>query len=108
MRISKMQADLRRDRAGFARNGVCYRLYSEEEYNQLPTRRDSEIERADLSTALFCICASRIVEKIEDFPFIERPPDYSFINALKYLDYLQVIDENHHLTEIGKKVCLMI
>jgi ATP-dependent helicase HrpA len=71
--ISQASANQRAGRCGRLEDGVCIRLYGEEDYNARPAFTDPEILRTNLASVVLQMAALNIGE-IEDFPFID-PPD---------------------------------
>ncbi|MDP2644648.1 MAG: ATP-dependent RNA helicase HrpA [Desulfobacterales bacterium] len=70
--ISRSSADQRKGRCGRVENGVCIRLYSEEDYLSRPLFTPPEISRANLAEVLLRMMALKL-EDIAVFPFIDRP-----------------------------------
>ncbi|MBF0118496.1 MAG: ATP-dependent RNA helicase HrpA [Desulfobacterales bacterium] len=70
--ISKSSADQRMGRCGRVENGVCIRLFSEEDYNNRPFFTAPEILRANLAEVILRMIALKLGD-ISDFPFIDKP-----------------------------------
>src|SRR5207245_2028460 len=99
-RISQASADQRKGRCGRTAEGVCIRLYSEEDFNARPQFTEPEILRTNLASVILQMKALRLGE-IQDFPFVE-PPDYKAIrDGFATLHELGAIDENNELTRLG-------
>jgi len=99
-RISQASANQRKGRCGRVSEGVCIRLYSEENYNARPQFTDPEILRTNLASVILQMKSLRLGD-IMDFPFIE-PPDYRMIrDGYATLHELGAIDEANELTDIG-------
>jgi ATP-dependent helicase HrpA len=73
-RISRASADQRKGRCGRVAEGICIRLYAEEDYAARPQFTDPEILRTNLAGVILQMKALRL-GAIEDFPFLD-PPDY--------------------------------
>ncbi len=102
-KISQASANQRSGRCGRVANGVCFRLYSEEDFNAREAFSPPEILRTNLSSVILQSLHLQL-GPLEDFPFIE-PPDRRFIrDGFKLLYELGAIDENHRLTRVGKKM----
>ncbi|KAL4486752.1 hypothetical protein ABPG72_006584 [Tetrahymena utriculariae] len=99
--ISKSSAKQRQGRAGRTCPGICYKLYSEEEYENFANEKVPEISRINIEQVLLQIIESG--EKIETFPYFEKP-DQSILKCSKdNLIRLGAIDEmSNSLTEIGR------
>ncbi len=70
--ISQSSADQRKGRAGRVENGICYRLYSEKEYENRPLFTTPHILRANLAEVILRMIALRLGE-VSRFPFIDPP-----------------------------------
>ena len=71
--ISQASADQRKGRCGRISSGICYRLYSEDDFNARPRYTDPEILRASLAGVILRMLTLGL-GRVEDFPFID-PPD---------------------------------
>ncbi|MFH2220532.1 MAG: ATP-dependent RNA helicase HrpA [Pseudomonadota bacterium] len=71
-KISQSSADQRKGRCGRVENGVCIRLFSEEDYLARPVFIPPEILRANLADVILRMIALELGE-MSDFPFIDRP-----------------------------------
>ena len=101
--ISQSSANQRAGRSGRVENGVCVRLYSEEDFNARPPYTQPEIQRANLAEVILRMKAWRLGE-IEVFPFI-NPPQPPAINAgYQLLQELGALDENRKLTPLGRDI----
>ncbi|UCG09461.1 MAG: ATP-dependent RNA helicase HrpA [Desulfobacterales bacterium] len=70
--ISQSSADQRKGRCGRLENGVCLRLYSEADYNNLDIFTPPEIVRANLAEVILRMISLKLGD-ISQFPFIDRP-----------------------------------
>jgi len=99
-KISRASADQRKGRCGRLAEGICVRLYSQEDYDARPQFTEPEILRTNLAAVILQMKALRLGE-IQDFPFID-PPDYRQIkDGYQTLLELGAIDEDNQLTLIG-------
>ncbi len=100
-RISRASADQRKGRCGRVSEGVCIRLYSQEDYEQRAEFTEPEIWRTNLASVILQMTALRLGD-VAEFPFLE-PPDYRMIkDGYHTLGELGAIDERNGLTEIGR------
>ena len=89
--ISRSSADQRQGRCGRMANGVCIRLYSEEDYNHRPLYTAPEILRANLADVILRMIALRLGD-VEDFPFIDPPAPRSVQDGYQLLQELGAIE----------------
>ncbi len=70
--ISQASADQRKGRCGRIAAGICYRLYSQADYESRPRYTDPEILRASLAGVILRMLDLGL-GRVEDFPFIDAP-----------------------------------
>ncbi len=70
--ISKSSCDQRKGRCGRVQNGICIRLYSEEDYNTRPQFTPPEILRTNLAEVILRMISLHLGD-ISEFPFIDQP-----------------------------------
>src|SRR5688500_8037218 len=100
-RVSQASADQRKGRCGRVAEGVCIRLYSEDDYLSRPRYTDPEILRTNLASVILQMTALRLGQ-VQEFPFI-APPDYRAIkDGYQTLHELGAIDDRNELTDIGR------
>jgi ATP-dependent helicase HrpA len=71
--ISQASADQRKGRCGRQSDGICIRLYDEEDFAARPAYTDPEILRTNLASVILQMAALGLGE-VEDFGFLD-PPD---------------------------------
>ncbi len=103
VRVSKASAEQRRGRAGRTANGVCLRLWTEEEHRALPERSTPEIAEADLAPLALELAAWGIVEPAE-LRWLDPPPAAAYRQARELLRELGALDEACALTEAGRRM----
>ncbi|KAL1920739.1 uncharacterized protein VTP21DRAFT_11374 [Calcarisporiella thermophila] len=101
--ISKASARQRMGRAGREAPGVCYRLYTEEDFEKLEENTVPEIRRCNLTFAVLLLKASG-TDDILKFDFMDRPSREALIRALEQLYALGGISDDGRLTDIGRKM----
>ncbi|ODN01337.1 putative ATP-dependent RNA helicase DHX34 [Orchesella cincta] len=99
--ISRASAEQRKGRAGRTGPGVCYRIYSEAEYDELQPYSTPEIQRVPLDSLLLQMIAIGIPD-CRKFPFIEPPSEESMENSLARLKEQGALNDDESLTPIGK------
>ena len=82
--ISRSSADQRAGRCGRVEDGVCIRLYSEEDYRSRPEYTAPEIQRTNLAELILRLLEIGI-EKIESFPFVDAPEAAAVRDGLRTL-----------------------
>ena len=78
MPISRSSADQRKGRCGRLQNGICVRLFTEEDYRSRPLYTRPEILRANLAEVILRMISLKLGD-IAGFPFIDAP-DLKSIN----------------------------
>ena len=99
--ISKASADQRKGRCGRISDGVCFRLYAEEDFLSRPDFTTPEILRTNLAAVLLQMLKLRLGDPAK-FPFIERPEQRQLSDGFQLLTELQAIDSDRRLTRIGR------
>lgn len=101
--ISQASANQRQGRCGRVSDGICYRLYSEEDFQSRPEFTDAELLRTNLAAVVLQMLQLRM-GKVEAFPFID-PPDNRLINdGYRLLEELQAVTKQGKITAIGKQL----
>ncbi len=98
--ISQSSANQRKGRSGRVQDGVCIRLYSEEDFNERPQYTQPEIQRANLAEVILRMRAYRLGD-IETFPFVNPPPPSAIDGGYLLLQELGALDEKRELTQLG-------
>ena len=88
--ISKSSADQRKGRCGRVQNGICIRLFSEEEFENRPLFTSPEILRANLAEVILRMISLELGD-ISNFPFIDRPASKSIQDGFDLLYELGAI-----------------
>lgn len=103
MPISRSSADQRKGRCGRIAPGICYRLYSQEDYETRPEFTCPEIQRSNLSDAVLRMLSLGIHDLVH-FPFPDPPQKRYFHAALINLHELSAITQidDPRLTHTGK------
>ena len=101
--ISQASANQRKGRCGRISSGICYRLYSEDDFNQRPEFTDPEIRRASLAGVILRMLHLRL-GALEKFPFIDMPDPRAINDGWQSLVELGAIDGRRQLTAIGRQM----
>jgi ATP-dependent helicase HrpA len=101
--ISQASANQRAGRCGRVQKGVCYRLYTEEDFVARAEYTDPEIIRTNLAAVILQMMYARLGD-IRDFPFIDKPDSRMINDGYKLLEELQAVDKKGALTPLGKSL----
>ncbi|XP_061559339.1 ATP-dependent RNA helicase DHX33 isoform X2 [Phycodurus eques] len=105
-RVSKAQAWQRAGRAGREDSGICYRLYTEQEFDHLIPTTVPEIQRCNLASVMLQLMALGI-QDVMNFDFMSKPSPEAICFAVAHLELLGAVDRNNGqvaLTALGKKM----
>ncbi|MBL4629854.1 MAG: ATP-dependent RNA helicase HrpA, partial [Paraglaciecola sp.] len=89
--ISQASANQRAGRCGRVSDGICIRLYSEEDYLSRDMFTEPEILRTNLASVILQMMSLGL-GKVDDFPFVEPPDSRSINDGFKLLEELGAID----------------
>ncbi|WP_241562529.1 ATP-dependent RNA helicase HrpA [Streptomyces hoynatensis] len=98
--ISQASANQRKGRCGRTSDGICIRLYSEEDFRSRPEFTDAEILRTNLASVILQMNAAGLGD-IERFPFIDAPDHRSIKAGVQLLEELGAL-AGGRLTETGR------
>ncbi len=98
--VSQSSANQRKGRAGRVQDGICIRLYSEEDFTARPAFTQPEIQRANLAEVILRMKAFRLGD-IETFPFVQPPTPAAIANGYALLQELGALDAQRNLTPLG-------
>ncbi|MFP6807386.1 MAG: ATP-dependent RNA helicase HrpA [Pseudomonadales bacterium] len=101
--ISQASAEQRKGRCGRISDGVCFRLYSEEDFLGRPRFTQPEIMRTNLGSVILQMLNLRMGD-ISKFPFVERPDQRQINDGFHLLNEIQAVDQNRKITRLGKDV----
>ncbi|MER6477959.1 ATP-dependent RNA helicase HrpA [Streptomyces filamentosus] len=106
--ISQASANQRKGRCGRTSDGICIRLYSEDDFLTRPEFTDAEILRTNLASVILQMTAAGLGE-IEKFPFIDPPDHRNIRDGVQLLQELGAIDPaekdpKKRLTPLGRKL----
>ncbi|XP_002732327.2 ATP-dependent RNA helicase DHX33-like [Saccoglossus kowalevskii] len=105
--VSKSQAWQRTGRSGREDSGTCWRLYTENQFQELRENTIPEIQRCNLSSVVLQLLALGI-PNILRFDFMDKPSAESIINAVDQLNLLAAVEKKDkvQLTSLGKKMAI--
>src|SRR5690606_857053 len=101
--ISRASADQRAGRCGRTADGICIRLYSEEDYQSRPPFTEPEILRTNLASVILRMAALDLGD-VATFPFVAPPDRRSIRDGVALLRELGAFDAQDRLTPLGKRL----
>lgn len=100
-RVSQASANQRAGRCGRVADGICIRLYSEEDFAGRPAFTDPEIMRSNLAAVILRAMSLKLGD-IREFPFVQAPPPKAFADGFSILEELGAVDDRNALTPVGE------
>lgn len=101
--ISQASANQRKGRCGRVAEGVCIRLYSEENFESRAEFTEPEIQRTNLASVILQMKILGFGD-IESFPFLD-PPDKRFIkDGYRILEEIGAVEGTRKVTKIGRQI----
>ncbi len=104
--ISQASANQRAGRCGRVSNGVCIRLYAEEDFLSRPEFTDAEILRTNLASVVLQMLHMGFGD-IQRFPFVDTPDSRLVRDGYKLLEELQAVNAKGRLTSLGKRLAAL-
>ncbi|KQQ97576.1 ATP-dependent RNA helicase HrpA [Massilia sp. Leaf139] len=101
--IAQSAANQRAGRCGRVADGVCIRLYEEDDFNQRPKFTDPEILRSSLAAVILRMKSLHLTD-VETFPFIEPPQGRAIADGYQLLQEVGAVDDANELTPLGRKL----
>ncbi|WP_346114883.1 ATP-dependent RNA helicase HrpA [Nonomuraea maheshkhaliensis] len=101
--ISQASANQRKGRSGRTSDGICIRLYEEEDFLNRPEFTDPEILRTNLASVILQMTSIGLGD-IEAFPFVEPPDRRQVKDGVNLLHELGAFDAHGNLTGVGRKL----
>jgi ATP-dependent helicase HrpA len=101
--ISQASADQRKGRCGRTSDGICIRLFSEEDFAERPRFTEPEIQRTSLAAVILQMAAIGLGD-IEDFPFMDPPDRRQVRDGIRLLEELGALDAAGKLTKLGRRL----
>ena len=101
--VSQASARQRKGRCGRVRDGVCLRLYAEEDLLDRPDFTEPEIRRSSLAGVILRMKSLGLPE-ISEFPFLDPPNPKAVAEGYRTLREVGALDTDRELTEIGQEL----
>jgi ATP-dependent helicase HrpA len=110
-KISRASANQRAGRCGRVADGVCIRLYAEDDYEGRPEFTDPEILRTNLAAVILQMTALGLGD-VAAFPFVDPPDHRAVRDAVGLLHELgAVVDPepgpDQRLTDVGRQLATL-
>ena len=107
-KIAQSAARQRAGRCGRVADGICFRLYDEDDFNKRPAHTDPEILRSSLAGVILRMKSLKLGE-VADFPFIDEPLPRMVADGYQLLAELGAVEEAEggavmNLTPIGREL----
>ncbi|MGD0246108.1 MAG: ATP-dependent RNA helicase HrpA [Streptosporangiaceae bacterium] len=100
--ISQASANQRQGRCGRTSDGICVRLYSQEDFESRPEFTDPEILRTNLASVILQMAAIGLGD-VPKFPFIDPPDARNIADGLTLLAELNAF-KNGRITGLGRRL----
>lgn len=104
--ISQASANQRKGRCGRMANGICIRLYSEQDFESRPEFTDPEILRTNLAAVILRMLYLKL-GRVDSFPFLDMPETKAINEGHKLLLELNAITTERRLTSIGRQMAVL-
>lgn len=101
--ISQASARQRRGRCGRIQEGVCVRLYSEEDLELADEYTDPEIRRSSLAGVILRMKSLRLPD-VREFPFLSPPSAKAISEGHRTLEEVSAMEKDGRLTDVGYKL----
>ncbi|MDY7089462.1 MAG: ATP-dependent RNA helicase HrpA [Actinomycetota bacterium] len=100
--VSQASANQRKGRCGRVADGICIRLYSEEDFEGRPEFTEPEILRTNLASVILQMTNLGLGD-LARFPFIDPPDRRNITDGIKLLEELGALDQRK-LTPLGRQL----
>ncbi|THF60586.1 ATP-dependent RNA helicase HrpA [Pseudothauera nasutitermitis] len=104
-KVAQSAARQRAGRCGRVMDGICFRLYGEDDFERRPAHTDPEILRSSLAGVILRMKALGL-GAVEDFPFIDPPSPRMIGDGYQLLAELGAVtdDDARELTPVGREL----
>ncbi len=102
-KISRASAAQRAGRCGRVADGICIRLYDEDDFKQRPEFTDPEVLRSSLASVILRAKSLHLGDPAE-FPFVDPPAPRAIADGYALLSELGAVDEQNELTDTGREL----
>ena len=104
--VSQASADQRRGRCGREGEGICIRLYAEDDYLARPRYTEPELLRTNLASLVLQMAALGLGNP-QDFPFLDAPDARLLNDGYRLLQELNAVDGDRRITRLGRQMAAL-
>ena len=104
--VSQASCKQRAGRCGRVAPGVCFRLYSEEDFDDRPAFEAPEVLRTSLASVILTMSAMGLGDP-GDFPFLEPPRPAAIREGRKTLHELGAAEKDGEPTKLGRRMAAL-
>jgi ATP-dependent RNA helicase HrpA len=101
--VSQASANQRKGRCGRTSDGICIRLYGEDDFDSRPEFTEPEILRTNLASVILQMTSLGLGE-VAEFPFIDPPDRHSVKAGVDLLHELGALNDPGRLTPVGRRL----
>jgi len=102
-KIAQASANQRAGRCGRVANGICIRLYGDDDYAARPAHADPEILRSSLAAVILRMADLELGD-VAAFPFLDPPSPRAITDGYQLLQELDAVDAQRALTPRGREL----
>jgi len=102
-KVSQAAANQRAGRCGRVQDGICVRLYGDDDFAARPKFTDPEILRSSLAAVILRM-ASLDLGSVDAFPFLEPPGPRAIADGYQLLQELGAVADDRRLTPLGREL----
>ncbi len=102
-RISQASAEQRKGRCGRVADGICIRLYDEDDYAARQPYTEPEVQRTNLAAVVLQMATLGFGE-VAEFPFVDPPDSRLIRDAYRLLEELAAVDGRQRVTRMGREL----
>jgi len=101
--VSQASANQRKGRCGRVSEGVCIRLYEQDDFDARPAFTDAEILRSNLAAVILQMLQMGFGD-VKRFDFLDKPDNRLISDGFKLLEELGAVNSKNAVTALGKQM----
>ena len=101
--VSQASANQRKGRCGRVAEGICFRLYSKEDFLSRSEFTDAEVLRTNLAAVILQMLRLGLGD-IAAFPFVDAPDSRAINDGFKLLQELGAVNDSRRMTRVGRQL----